>query len=873
MADLKITKTLFFALVALVLNLMVSDLRAVTATPSPTPNIVNAANAWSPTAITVTAGTTVIWEWTGFHSVESDSGLEPYSSGAPSSGGYFTYTFNTIGTFGYYCGVHGAPGGTGMYGYIYVIAAPTPTITATFSVSPTTSQTFTQSQTHTFSPTVSETPTALSSITDSPTITASPTISETPTAMSSITDSPTITASPTISETPTAMGSVTDSPTITASPTISETPTAMGSVTDSPTITASPTISETPTAMSSVTDSPVPSATPTSTETATSFGTTTNSPSVTASQTASSSVTLTQTFSATETASISPTVTFSPTITLTQTWSPGCTTRFGMETSTFPGGAANVQWFSPFVQPTGSVINILEVLVVDASPGGSLYLGLYSDSGGLPQNLLAGSLGQELAINGWVSHWVPDLFLPAGNYWLSVSTQNGIQMGANGPGEIYANALAYGPMMSPVSPPPGLATNSAALAMRAAYCDLGSPTPSPTFSVSPTDSPTALGTFTATPTGTISPTPTQYIQPCAVQFGQTSGSGGGGWPSEIFMSLFNFGGGNVNQLSAKFTAVAGGTLRLAMYENFFGAPTNLIAGTDTGDILVPAAPGWFNVSIPDTFLAAGSYWIAYNLSTGGNSIDADLGSGGIYNATVPYGPMPDPAPAMSVLVSTVELSLTASDCPAGTFTSTPSPSFSPSPTVTPSFTISPSSTVTITNTSSPTYSASPTMSSTLTPTATHSPSPSRTATPSFSVTISASPTATISPSVTLTPTSAASLTSTQSPSPSVTATLEAPQGPPAILQALAAPNPASGKVVSLSILIQGFAKGLKVTLYSSAMQKLLEVEDDVLHSAGWHERQFDTTGLASGLYYFVVQVPANQGFPQLRKTGKVYLLP
>jgi plastocyanin len=85
-----------------------------------TVNVVN--NEFSPAALTVAAGTTVTWRWgTGAigHNV-TPVASEPPSSGTPSSApDTHTHTFNTPGTYIYYCTNHGTPIG-GMRGTITV---------------------------------------------------------------------------------------------------------------------------------------------------------------------------------------------------------------------------------------------------------------------------------------------------------------------------------------------------------------------------------------------------------------------------------------------------------------------------------------------------------------------------------------------------------------------------------------------------------------------------------------------------------------------------------------------------------------------------------------------------------------------------------
>jgi plastocyanin len=78
---------------------------------------------FSPAAITVPAGTTVIWSWVGTaqnHNVAPDA-TEPTRSGNPVNAPHtYQFTFNTPGTYLYHCEVHGAAGGIGMSGTITV---------------------------------------------------------------------------------------------------------------------------------------------------------------------------------------------------------------------------------------------------------------------------------------------------------------------------------------------------------------------------------------------------------------------------------------------------------------------------------------------------------------------------------------------------------------------------------------------------------------------------------------------------------------------------------------------------------------------------------------------------------------------------------
>lgn len=75
---------------------------------------------FAPQTITISAGTTVVWRDTGQrpHTAEADDGS--FNTGNVDAGGEARTTFNTPGTFAYFCKYHGGPGGAGMSGTIVV---------------------------------------------------------------------------------------------------------------------------------------------------------------------------------------------------------------------------------------------------------------------------------------------------------------------------------------------------------------------------------------------------------------------------------------------------------------------------------------------------------------------------------------------------------------------------------------------------------------------------------------------------------------------------------------------------------------------------------------------------------------------------------
>jgi plastocyanin len=100
---------------------------------------------FSPANVTVAPGDTVTWNFNELHTSTSDSqiGPETWDSGQLSSG-TFSHTFNTPGTYPYYCFIHSSPGGTLMNGVVEVSGVgATPTPTATSPTQPTPTATFT----------------------------------------------------------------------------------------------------------------------------------------------------------------------------------------------------------------------------------------------------------------------------------------------------------------------------------------------------------------------------------------------------------------------------------------------------------------------------------------------------------------------------------------------------------------------------------------------------------------------------------------------------------------------------------------------------------------------------------------------------------
>jgi plastocyanin len=78
-------------------------------------------SAFTPREITIRQGTIVHWtnkDLAG-HNVIADDGS--FKSDLLANGQSFSHAFDTAGSFPYYCGIHGGPGGAGMSGTIKVV--------------------------------------------------------------------------------------------------------------------------------------------------------------------------------------------------------------------------------------------------------------------------------------------------------------------------------------------------------------------------------------------------------------------------------------------------------------------------------------------------------------------------------------------------------------------------------------------------------------------------------------------------------------------------------------------------------------------------------------------------------------------------------
>ena len=98
--------------------------------PGPTVQVLgpDGGNRFEPAILNITLGQTVTWVWPALssgHNVWPDDNIHPTRSGVLANGpNTFSYRFDDIGTFRYFCQAHGGLGGVGMSGRVVVAAQP-----------------------------------------------------------------------------------------------------------------------------------------------------------------------------------------------------------------------------------------------------------------------------------------------------------------------------------------------------------------------------------------------------------------------------------------------------------------------------------------------------------------------------------------------------------------------------------------------------------------------------------------------------------------------------------------------------------------------------------------------------------------------------
>gem|GEM_PF-5479989 len=327
-------------------------------------------------------------------------------------------------------------------------------------------------------------------------------------------------------------------------------------------------------------------------------------------------------------------------------------------------------------------------------------------------------------------------------------------------------------------------------------------------------------------------------------------------------------------------------LNVAFYSDSGGAPGALLAQSSSGP--QTAAVGWNSFAMPALTYSAGTYWLAFQASSGGVWFRSDFSVSPTVNTTQnnTFGAFPAswsgsgfndylwsdyaqicsdiPTPTPTGTATGTE-TLSAAPTPSGTGTSapsgTPSPTLAPSltstpspsatPSAPPSFTQSPTATYSRSATGTCTATASPTLSLSPSPIATWTPSPL----PSPSATWTQSPLS--SPTDTGTPPAAATSTPSPRPSRSPTAT---PSPQPSMTPACASgpvwPNPftpslATNQAVQFCVAPGHPAGTLRV--YNLKRRLIRSIAFGAGQPVAWDGRDSQGSVVLFGVYPYLLQ--------------------
>lgn len=177
-------------------------------------------------------------------------------------------------------------------------------------------------------------------------------------------------------------------------------------------------------------------------------------------------------------------------------------------------------------------------------------------------------------------------------------------------------------------------------------------TPSPTgtqYAGTPTDTgtqtltATVTDTWTQTKTFTITHTPTQTptLMPCVCPsyFGRTLMAVYNNYDETGYLDANKFvltEDANIRSLSMKILSTTGGNISMAIYSDLSGQPDSKLAESNIQTGVV----GWNTLSIPETLLSPGTYWIAWQVDTGTNMEYGVGAAGDEYYANLGFGAYP-----------------------------------------------------------------------------------------------------------------------------------------------------------------------------------------------------------------------------------------
>lgn len=528
-----------------------------------------------------------------------------------------------------------------------------------------------------------------------------------------------------------------------------------------------------------------------------------------------------------------PTMTFtptlSPTVTVSSTFTPtpnplNCDIFGDAEIGPTGIGAGSYCYFviyEEFPLAYNSVIQGLHVYV-DGTGGGGLAMAIYQ--GGVKKTETV----SQPAVMGWNAFVVSPFYLAAGNYQLAVrvACDTGLRI-RSGP-SMCLNAVITGPTFPDTI---GGACGTTGIAIYADYCPSGSPT--------------------VTPTMTVTLTPIPGLDEALDVPGFPIGlSGSSNW---FWTNLTSTSGGDSaqsgpitdNQSTDFYIDVTAPAVITFDWKVSSEGSYDYLYFRNSTDFFQTAISGevpW----TPVNYVVAGSglkrlrWWYAKDGATSSGQDAAWVD----YLVIIPGTPTFTPSLTQSGTP-------TATASPSSTPAATQSPIYTMTPpfsaTMSPSFTRTPLITATTTPTSSvtvsPTLSRSPSVSPSMTQSRTSSPTLTMTVTPTISSTFSVSPTFTIS--------STPGSVGLQPGQPD--------SGAPKVEKVVVIPVPVTGPSAKVSFYVEGGGTGVEARIYDTAFSLVTTVVEQKTFGSGWSSLALDTQALSNGTYYVKIVVHAPGG--------------
>lgn len=569
----------------------------------------------------------------------------------------------------------------------------------------------------------------------------------------------------------------------------------------------------------------------------------------------------TYTYTTTYTWTFTPsvTLTYTPTFTPTETFTQGppcsCPDSNGRKIL----GAYQVN-YAGYCQGnkiiiTGEVIAESFSIYIQSTTGGGVRMALYSDNSGTPENLIVESESVIVSAGGWNTIDIPDTYLAPGNYWLFYQNEPGIyiRVDAGTSGDEAYFMHTYGPFPSQLT---SVNYDLGLYSMYINYCPYICGTPTNT----PTETPTAIGTCI-----------------CPNKFGrETEGPELFNIGSNICANKYNLPYDAILQSMSIYVLVAAGEVKTGIYTDNGNNPGILLAESEPYTVM----DGWNEIKMPQVYLPAGNYWLAFIKNNGDFRAGKTTGVVGDERyGSWPFGPMPDTWHEIKIFSNL--WSLYANMCPiiCPSNTDTPTITYTPTETITTTgspqdtwtwthtFTYTNTLTFTETNTNTPTFTAtnSETYSFTLTQTNTfvNTSTFTQIITETYTFTFTSTPTWTFTNTLT-------QIILTMTPTHTIAETdkLE-------IKNIIAYPNPSDAKhSITLSFSVTQKISMYNIKIYTSALRLISEITEQKENNQGLITFPLGLkyiNGMGNGVYYYMITVKNNKGIEVKSKPNKIII--